>query len=171
MRALAGGRRTGRGGRPVGRAKCSRGFSSAESSRTGASSGRYWLPVSGMAIARPDSDHGNSPPKRFVTSGDGVVSRPAPSEPASMNRTSPPRSLVEARQAAHVAQACYHELQRRNDAMIARRREAIDRGDLLQSRRHAPEHRHIISELKSAAHDWNLAVARLLDAELNERGY
>ena len=88
-----------------------------------------------------------------------------------MNRTSPPRSLVEARQAADAAQACYHELQRRNDAMIARRREAIDRGDLMQSRRLAPEHRHIISELRAAAHDWNLAVARLLDAELNERGY
>jgi hypothetical protein len=88
-----------------------------------------------------------------------------------MSRNPSPLSIVEARQAADEAQACYHELQRRNDAMIARRREAIDRGDLMQSRRLAPQHRHIISELKTAAHDWNLAVARLLDAELNERGY
>jgi hypothetical protein len=29
----------------------------------------------------------------------------------------------------------------------------------------------VIHELRNAAHEWNLAVARLLDAELNERGY
>jgi hypothetical protein len=83
----------------------------------------------------------------------------------------PSLSLRDARRAADEAQACYHELQRRNDAMIVRRREAIDRGDLMQSRRLAPEHRRIILELRTAAHEWNLAVARLLDAELNERGY
>ncbi|MGH8662981.1 MAG: hypothetical protein ACREUX_01825 [Burkholderiales bacterium] len=88
-----------------------------------------------------------------------------------MSRDQGSPSVVDARQAADAAQARYHELQRRNDAMIARRREAIDRCDLPQSRRLAPEHRHIISELRMAAHDWNLAVARLLDAELNERGY
>ena len=88
-----------------------------------------------------------------------------------MRRDHEPLTVVNARRAADAAQARYHELQRHNDAMIARRREAIDRCDLPQSRRLAPEHRHIISELRIAAHDWNLAVARLLDAELNERGY
>jgi hypothetical protein len=127
--------------------------------------------LSGTTIARPDSDHGIRPPTEFVASGDGVVSRSASSEPAPMSRNPSPLSIAEARQAADEAQACYHELQRRNDAMIVRRREAIDRGDLMQSRRLAPQHRHIISELRAAAHDWNLAVARLLDAELNERGY
>ena len=78
--------------------------------------------------------------------------------------------LHDARRAADEAQARYHELQRRNDAMIERRREAIDRRDLMQSRRLAPEHRRIASELDNAAHEWSLAVARLLDAELNERG-
>lgn len=82
-----------------------------------------------------------------------------------------PLRLLDARRAADQAQACYHELQRCNDAMIARRRDAIDRGDLTQSRRLAPEHRRILVELRNAAHEWNLAVARLLDAELNERGY
>jgi hypothetical protein len=82
-----------------------------------------------------------------------------------------PLCILDARRTADEAQACYHELQRRNDAMIVRRRDAIDRGDLAQSRRLAPEHRRIILELRNAAHEWNLAVARLLDAELNERGY
>lgn len=81
-----------------------------------------------------------------------------------------PRSVLEARRAADEAQARYHELQRRNDAMIVRRRDAIDRGDLSQSARLAPEHREVILELRNAAHTWNLAVARLLDAELNEHG-
>jgi hypothetical protein len=79
--------------------------------------------------------------------------------------------VTAARQAADQAQARYHELQRRNDAMIERRRDAIDRGDLMQSRRLAPEHRQVTQELRNAAHEWSLAVARLLDAELNERGY
>ena len=83
----------------------------------------------------------------------------------------PPFRLLDARLAAVRAQAHYHELQRRNDAMIVRRREAIDRGDLVQSRRLAPEHRRIVLELREAAHEWSLAVARLLDAELNERGF
>jgi hypothetical protein len=82
-----------------------------------------------------------------------------------------PPAVAAARIAADQAQGRYHELQRRNDAMIGRRREAIDRGDLARSRRLAPEHRRVIHELRNAAHEWNLAVARLLDAELNERGY
>jgi hypothetical protein len=88
--------------------------------------------------------------------------------------TEPPTarlSVRDARRAADEAQACYHELQRRNDAMIERRRDAIDRGDLMQSHRLAPEHRRIVFQLRNAAHEWNMAVARLLDAELNERGY
>jgi hypothetical protein len=78
---------------------------------------------------------------------------------------------MDARRAADEAQACYQELQRRNDIMIVLRRESIDRRDLMQSRRLAPEHRRLILELRNAAHGWNLAVARLLEAELNERGY
>jgi hypothetical protein len=80
-------------------------------------------------------------------------------------------SVRDARRAADEAQACYRELQRRNDTMIERRRDAIDRGDLMQSHRLTPEHQRIVLQLRNAAHKWNLAVARLLDAELNERGY
>ena len=81
-----------------------------------------------------------------------------------------PISVLETRRAADEAQARYHELQQRNYTMIERRREAIARGDLMQGRRLAREHRQVILELRNAAHEWNLAVAQLLDAELNERG-
>ena len=118
--------------------------------------------------------HGVSPPewRGSVSGKDGdpprPVLQPAPGEPGAPDA---PVSLLDARRAADEAQACYHELQRRNDIMIMLRRESIDRGDLMQSRRLAPEHRRLIHELRHAAHEWNLAVARLLDAELNERGY
>ena len=102
--------------------------------------------------------------------GELVLTRFQRSEPAPDPRDVASVSVQEARHAADQAQAHYHELQRRNDAMIERRREAIDRGDLMQSHRLAPEHRRVILELRNAAHKWNLAVARLLDAELNERG-
>ena len=93
---------------------------------------------------------------------------PRASEPSAGDA---PISVLQARRCADEAQAVYHELQRRNDAMIMLRRESIDRGDLAQSRRLAPEHRRLIHDLRNAAHEWNLAVARLLDAELNERSY
>jgi hypothetical protein len=115
-----------------------------------------------------------SPPEwqGFASGKDGdpphPVLQPRASESSALDA---PVSVLEARRAADEAQACYHELQRRNDVMIVLRRESIDRGDLAQSRRLAPEHRRLILELRNAAHEWNLAVVRLLDAELNERGY
>ncbi len=108
----------------------------------------------------------------FAAGKDGDRRRtPRPPQTNAPPAVDAPVSLLEARRAADEAQACYHELQRRNDAMIMLRRESIDRGDLMQSKRLAPEHRRLIHELRNAAHEWNLAVARLLDAELNERGY
>ena len=111
------------------------------------------------------------PPEHDQLASDPDGGHDSETSPGSIEPYTGRSSLRDARRAADEAQACYHELQRRNDTMIERRRDAIDRGDLMQSHRLAPEHRRIVFQLRNAAHEWNLAVARLLDAELNERRY